>query len=290
MLILLLSLLFGWFLTSLTINLVNLIFIKFLNLTSLKSKVISIIIGGLLGFIILSMIPYELINESMNVYCTNNSEELSNPYIVTVGSEYYNSKFSFDIRNLRDLGALGVIGKTSVSVAKSVPASAKVAAIGTASAIGTAYLGVRVLEFMENQKRVFTITKNNESVNLTIEPNPEMGGTEKDVEEVAKNIKINSPFEASEILEGIKMILFCTEILSTLAIISFIICSLLIYIKFVSSSKLNYIKNPFVIKLVSLAQKAGNIYIYVWGSLTLFNVSTILYLTTRLSRFLDTLT
>ena len=42
------------------------------------------------------------------------------------------------------------------------------------------------------------------------------------MEEVIKNIKINSPYEASEILNGIKMILFCTEILSTLVIISFI--------------------------------------------------------------------
>lgn len=116
-----------------------------------------------------------------------------------------------------------------------------------------------------------------------------IGNTEKDVEEVAKNISINSPYEYSEILEGIKIILFCTEILSTLAIISFIFYSLFIYIKYVDFNKLKF-KNKFTLKFINLVQKVSLVYTLFWGVLTLFNLSVILYLSIRLSNFLDTLT
>jgi hypothetical protein len=290
MIILLLYLFTGWFLVSLTINLTNFIFSKLLRTVPSKLKILLILINGFFWIIIFSMIPYDLLNESMNVYCMDDTEEESDPYMVTVSSKHYNSSYSFDIRYLRDIGALGVISKTSVSVAKYVPSSHKaVATIGTAAALGTTYLGIKVMEHLENQNKIFTVTKNDKSANLIIEPNPELGGTEKDVEEVAKNISINSPYESSEILEGIKMILFCTEILSTLAIISFIFYSLFIYIKYVDSNKLKF-KNKFTLKFINLVQKVSLVYTLFWGVLTLFNLSVILYLSIRLSNFLDTFT
>jgi hypothetical protein len=290
MTILLLYLFTGWLLVSLTINLTNLIFSGLLKTISNKLTISLILINGFFWVIFLSMLPYDLLNESMNVYCSNGTEPESDPYMVTLKSDHYNKSFSFDIRYLRDVGVLGVIGKTSIAVAKAMPASTKVmATVGTATAMGTTYLGIRVMEHIENQKRVFTITKKDESVNLIIEPNPELGGTAKDVEEVAKNISINSPYEASEILEGIKMILFCTEILSLLAIISFILYSLFIYIKNADLTKLK-INNKFTLKLINFVQKISIYYVLFWGVFSLFNLSVILYLSIRLSNFLDTLT
>lgn len=285
-----LFLLIGWNLVSLTINLTDFILTRCFNSVSDKLKILLILVNGFFWIFIFSLFSYDLFNESMNVYCSNSSESETNPNIVTVSSEHYKKSFSFDLRYLRDIGALGVIGKASISVAKYFPASNKLTAtIGTATAMGTTYLGIRILEHIENQKRVFTITKNDKSANLIIEPNPELGGTEKDVEEVIKNIKINSPYEASEILNGIKMILFCTEILSTLVIISFIFYSLFIFIKYVNFNKFK-INNVICIKFINLVQKASIIYVLFWGGLTLFNISAILYLNIRLSNFLDTLT
>lgn len=290
MTILLLYLFAGWFLVSLTINLTNFILNKLLKTISNKLMILLILINGFFWIILFSTIPYDLLNESMNVYCTDGTEKESNPYMVTLSSEHYNKNFSFDLRYLRDVGALGVIGKVSVSVAKYMPASSKaVATIGTATALGSTYLGIRIIEHMENQKRIFTITKEDKGANLIIEPNPELGGTAKDVEEVAKNIKINSPYEASEVLEGIKTILFCTEILSTLAIIGFIFYSLFILIKYVDLNKFE-IKNNFVLKFINYVQKLSIVYILFWGVFSLFNLSVILYLTIRLSNFLDSLT
>ena len=326
----LLSYLFtGWFLVSLTINLTrvrkadpgprsgspgaNFIFNKLLKTISNKLMILLILINGFFWIILFSTIPYDLLNESMNVYCTDGTEKESNPYMVTISSEHYNKSFSFDLRYLKDVGALGIIGKTSVFVAKYMPASVKaVSTIGTATALGSTYLGIRIIEYVENQKRIFTITKEDKGANLIIEPNSELGGTVKDVEEIAKNIKINSPYEASEILEvqpgastpkgsrprkdlgpggaeGIKIILFCTEILSTLAIIGFILYSLFILIKYVDLNKFN-INNNFVLKFINYVQKLSIVYILFWGVFSLFNLSVILYLTIRLSNFLDSLT
>lgn len=289
MLIFTITLLFGWFLTSIVINIITYILANLFKSTSLKTKIISTFLTGLILISILSLVPYELVNQSMNVYCTDGSEETPNPYRVTVQSDYFNSKLSFDLRYLRDVTVLGVIGKTTVSVTKMAPAPVKaVAAIGTASSLGSAYLGMRYMEYLENKNKEITITKNNEEVKLIVTPNPELNGTAKDVEEVVNNIDINSPLESSEIFEGVKVILLCTEILSTIALISFIMFSLFIFIK-LNSNKLDKIENAFLIKLINLLKKANNIYIFIWGALTLFDVSMVLYLTIRLSKFLENL-
>lgn len=120
---------------------------------------------------------------------------------------------------------------------------------------------------------------------LIISPNPELNSTTKNVEELTNNININSPLENYEILDAIKVVLFCTEILSTLAVISFIMFGLLISIK-LNLNKLDKIENAFLIKLINLLKKANNIYIFIWGVLTLFDMGMVLYLTIRLSNIL----
>jgi hypothetical protein len=90
MIILLLYLFTGWFLVSLTINLTNFILNKLFKTISNKLMILSILINGFFWIIIFGMIPYDLLNESMNVYCTDGTEKESNPYMVTLSSEHFN--------------------------------------------------------------------------------------------------------------------------------------------------------------------------------------------------------
>src|SRR6478609_100249 len=286
-----LSLLLGLLIANLSIEFIQYILTKFVKPVPYKLYNISLFVVGIFWVYIFSLIPNNLMDDFMTVYASDGVDKNNNDFFkLFIKLSLFDQELSLDLRSVGDVAALSLIGKFTISAVKSSPASNKLTAtIGTATAMGTTYLGIRILEHIENQKKVFTITKNDKSANLIIEPNPELGGTEKDVEEVIKNIKINSPYEASEILNGIKMILFCTEILSTLVIISFIFYSLFIFIKYVNFNKFK-INNVICIKFINLVQKASIIYVLFWGGLTLFNISAILYLNIRLSNFLDTLT
>lgn len=298
-----LSLLLGLLIANLSIEFIQYILTKFVKPVPYKLYNISLFVVGIFWVYFFSLIPNNLMDDFMTVYASDGVDKNNNDFFkLFIKSPLFDQELSLNLRSVGDVAALSLIGKFTISAVKSSPVPVKAAVakyflasnkltatIGTVTAMGTIYLGIRILEHIENQKRVFTITKNDKNANLIIEPNPELGGTEKDVEEVIKNIKINSPYETSEILNGIKMILFCTEILSTLVIISFIFYSLFIFIKYVNFNKFK-INNVICIKFINLVQKASIIYVLFWGGLTLFNISVILYLNIRLSNFLDTLT
>jgi hypothetical protein len=288
MTILLLSLLFGWFLASFTINLTNSFLIKFVHSVTWQLKVLSIIINGLFWIIVFYLIPYDLIIESINVYCSGDEEK--NPYSLRLVSDHFGKSFTFDMRSVFDVTLLGFVGKTTVTAVKASPAPVKAAvAASTALSTGAVALGLKFSTYGVQKSRVYKLSKNEESVEIHISPNVIEGGTEKDVTDVCDNLKfyVDSPLEDPSILESIYNVLICMKVLSIICIFSFILYTLFIYVKFYGLESLKKHDN-FIIKYVIKAlHKSNSVYILIWGILTLFNLSWNLFFILRLLEIIN---
>lgn len=303
--------LIGWFLASIVIKLSDSVILNFFNNSiDYKLRILSKFIIGICFIMILYLIPLDFsFNIISSIDCID--EDDNNPYVVTVGSNYFNTKFSFDMRNIKDLIGIGVIGKCTVSAVKSAPAPIKaVVAVGTSIGLGSVAVGLRVFEYLENKTKVYKINKvrvsgrmpghpEDSTVELRIESNPNLGGTKEDQELVSNNIEINSILEDPgrspesalradpSILDGIQILLYCIQILSILCIVSFILYTLFIYFVHYGINRFNK-TDIFILKnLISLARKSGKIYIVIWGTLTLFSILSIFYFSIRLTSYLE---
>lgn len=288
MIIFLLSLLFGWFLASFTIYLTNSILTKFVHSVTWQLKVLSIIINSLFWIIVLNLIPYDLIIESMNVYSSDDNE--TNPYSLRLVSDHFGKSFTFDMRSVFDITLLGFVGKTTVTAVKASPAPVKAAvAASTALSTGAVALGFKFSTYGIQKSRVYKLSKNEESVEIYVSPNETEGGTEKDVKDVCDTLDfyVNSPLEDPSILESIYNVLICMEVLSIICIFSFILYTLFIYVKFYGLENLKKYDH-FIIKYVMKAlQKSNSVYILIWGILTLFNLSWNLFFILRLLEIIN---
>ena len=284
MLILLFSLLLGWLLASVLINLVHYVLNKFINPIPWQLKVLSTLIVGTLGIIIIGIIPSDLINHTMDVYCSGD-EESKNPYLLKLSSEFYKTSFTFDMRSVFDVTLLGFVGKTTVSAIKASPPSIKAAvAASTALSSGTVALGFKFSTYGVQQSRLIKISRGDQSVEIKVDPNLEQGGTQQDVEDVCNNLEysVDSPFEEPSILEVVKNLLTCVEILSIVCLFNLILLILFILVKFYGFNKLERFNNKLIQYWINLLKKSSNIYIYICSGLILFNLSWILYFTVKL--------
>jgi hypothetical protein len=314
--------LIGWFLASIVIKLSDSVILNFFNNSiDYRLRILSKFIIGICFIMILYLIPLDFsFNIISSIDCID--EDDNNPYVVTVGSNYFNTKFSFDMSpgvrtdtrtpgHIKDLIGIGVIGKCTVSAVKSAPAPIKaVVAVGTSIGLGSVAVGLRVFEYLENKTKVYKINKvrvsgrmpghpEDSTVELRIESNPNLGGTKEDQELVSNNIEINSILEDPgrspesalradpSILDGIQILLYCIQILSILCIVSFILYTLFIYFVHYGINRFNK-TDIFILKnFISLARKSGNIYIVIWGTLTLFSIVSIFYFSIRLTSYLE---
>jgi hypothetical protein len=286
----------GWIINSFTIKFVNNNLIKYTNLVSWKLNILSIFISTLFWIIILNLISYELINESMNVYCSS-SKEQNNLFEVDISYKPTGSKYSFDIRNLTDIFLIGAIGTAIASAVKVVPASVKATVvISTAIFLGAVALRLKVFNKVTAHNTKIEINNKNQSTSVkTSSENakeyeplkfPSENAKEK---EISDNIDINSPFESSELIENLKLIVFSMEVLTALAIFGFILFILFLYISYSNINNINKSNNFLLNRLIKLVQKSGKIYTVFWGGFTLFNLSWNLYFTLRLLDLLNNL-
>ena len=92
--------------------------------------------------------------------------------------------------------------------------------------------------------------------------------------------------EDPTVLEGFKIILYCIQILSILALISFILYSLLLYVNYYGIKNFETIKIKFIKDIIILVRKLSYVYVIIWGSLTLYSIIVILYLAIKLTKYL----
>ena len=108
MLILIISLLLGWYLAGLALDFTKFIITKIFGYSI--NYFFIILLNFIVGICLILFINFILLDFSLNLisftYCT---EDENNPYTINVGSKYFNTNFSFDIRNIRDLVGIGVI-------------------------------------------------------------------------------------------------------------------------------------------------------------------------------------
>lgn len=279
-----------WLFTDLLIKLMHSIFLKFVGQSNKTySLVFSSLFSGVFLILLINIIDLNYFyNYTPIIHCTDSNEE--DPYNITILSKYFDTSLTFNMRNIRDLATLGVIGKCTVSAVKAAPAPYKVGVAATTSVgLGAVAASVRVFEYLENNTKTLNITKGDSTVELKITPNPELGGTKKDVEDTVKDIVINSVLEEPNVLDGIQIILFCLKIFSVLGIISLVLYSLFIYAVIYGASIKNKVKNNIVLHFINFAMKSGKISIYFWGIFTLFNLVCILYFSNRLDNYLSSI-
>jgi hypothetical protein len=290
-----LFLLLGWIINNFTIEFVNNNLTKYTHLVSWKLNILSIFISTLFWIIILNFISYELINNSMNVYCSSDDKE--NPFIVDVSHKPTGSKYSFDIRNFTDTFLIGAIGTATALAVKYSPASVKVTvAVATAISLGTVALGFKAFNKATAENAKIEINNKDQSASIKIssenakEYEPLKVSSENTKgKEISDNVDINSPFESSELIENLKLIVFSMEVLTALAIFGFILFLLFLYISYSNFNNINKSNNFLLNRLMKLAQKSGKIYTVFWGGFTLFNLSWNLYFTFRLLDLLNNL-
>jgi hypothetical protein len=170
MTILFLFLLLGWIINNFTIEFVNYSLTKYTHLVSWKLNILSIFISTLFWIIILNFFSYELINESMNAYCSS-SDDKENPFIVDVSHKPTGSNYSFDIRNLTDTFLIGAIGTATASAVKYSPTSVKATvAVATAIFLGAVAMGLKAFNRATTNNTKIEINNKDQSASIKFSP------------------------------------------------------------------------------------------------------------------------
>jgi hypothetical protein len=255
-----LFLLLGWIINNFTIEFVNYSLTKYTHLASWKLNILSIFISTLFWIIILNFFSYELINESMNTYCSSSNDK-ENPFFVDVSHKSTGLKYSFDIKNLTDTFLIGTIGTATTSAVKYSLASVKATvAVATAVSLGVITLGFKAFNKSTADNTRIEINNKDQSASIKIFPKStkeyeslKVSSKSTKGKEISDNVDINSSFEFSELIENLKLIVFSVEVLAALAIFGFILFILFAYISYSNIENINKSNNFLLNRFIKLA-------------------------------------